>query len=117
MPMPYFQVYAASKAFVDRFSQSLNYEHPDIDIISIKPSEVSTPMTCNKELDIFTIMPNQCAEGVLDQLGYERASYGHWRHQLQGWLYEAVPERVFNYIFQKIFVDEEYRRRKNFKRQ
>lgn len=47
-PMPYLQVYAASKAYIDRLSLSLNYEYPELDIISIRPGEVSTPMTMNK---------------------------------------------------------------------
>ena len=28
IPLSYFQIYAATKAFVDRLSQSLKYEHP-----------------------------------------------------------------------------------------
>ena len=38
IPMSYFQVYSATKAFVDRLSLSLKYEHPDIDILTIRPS-------------------------------------------------------------------------------
>lgn len=38
IPMSYFQVYCATKAFVDRLSLSLAYEHPKIDLISIRPS-------------------------------------------------------------------------------
>ncbi len=40
-------------------------------------------------------------------------SYGHWRHQLQGWLYEIVPHNTFNYIFSKIFLPSEFKRRKD----
>lgn len=63
-------------------------------------------MTCNKDTDILTITAGDCARGVIDQLGYEKATYGHWRHQLQGWLYEIVPENFFNYIFAKFVAPE-----------
>ncbi len=89
--MPLHNVYSASKAYVDTLSRALSYEYQkDIDILSLNPSEVCTPMTFHKK-DIFTISPKQCAEGMLDQLGYERQTNGHWSHQIQGGLYHAVP--------------------------
>ena len=91
IPMPLHNIYSASKAYVDRLSLALQYEYPDLDIIALRPSEVSTPMTYNKETDIFTITAEQCAEGFLDNLGYENATYGHWRHKMQGWFYDNVP--------------------------
>lgn len=61
-------------------------------------------MTFNKNVDIFTITSEQCAKGLLDQMGQaEATTYGHWRHQLQGWLTESVPEGFFIFIF-KNFV-------------
>ena len=50
-------VYSASKAFDDILSRSLGYEYPELDIISLRPSEVSTPMTYHKKKDILTIGP------------------------------------------------------------
>ena len=44
--------------FVDFLSRALSYEYAkQIDFLSVRPSEVSTPMTFNKGTDIFTIMP------------------------------------------------------------
>lgn len=61
IPMPYHNVYSASKAFVEILSRTLSYEYSGkIDIISLNPSEVCTPMTFNKK-DILTISPSQCA--------------------------------------------------------
>lgn len=107
LPLSYYNVYSATKAYVDRLSHTLAYEHPEIDIISIRPSEVSTPMTNNKELDIFTIKAEDCAEGIVNDLGSGPMSYGHWRHKLQGWLYEDVPEKLFMFIFHKYFIPAE----------
>lgn len=65
LSLPYFQVYCGTKAYVDRLSTSLSNEYPELDIMSVRPSEVSTPMTCNKPLDIFTISAEDCAKGIL----------------------------------------------------
>ena len=68
--MPLHNVYSASKAYVDRLTIALQYENPELDIVSLRPSEVSTPMTFNKKTDIMTITAEECAEGFLDNLGH-----------------------------------------------
>lgn len=95
--------YSASKAYVDFLSRALSYEYQEqIDIISLRPSEVSTPMTFNKKTDVMTILPEDCARGLLNDLGYERVTNGHWSHGLQSSLYHAVPEWLFNQVFLRI---------------
>ena len=112
IPMPYYNIYSATKSYVDILSRSLTYEYPSVDLLSLRPSEVSTPMTFNKDVDIFTITAEQCAEGLVDQIGQrETATYGHWRHQLQGWLYESVPEGFFNYIFKNFVAPADMKHR------
>lgn len=76
-----------------------------MDIMVLNPSEVCTPMTFHKK-DVFTISPRQCAEGMLNGLGYERQTNGHWSHQLQGALYRWVPEGVFNAIWMGVIAPE-----------
>lgn len=111
-------VYSASKAFDDFLSRSLSYEYPELDIISLRPSEVSTPMTCFKK-DIFTITPERCAEGLLKDLTYQRTSNGPICHQLQANFYNAVPEWLFNFVFRNFigpdFIQErrQYNERAN----
>ena len=56
-------------------------------------------MTFNKQTDILTILPEDCANGLLNDLGYESVSNGYWSHQLQGWLYGILPEEIFNYVW------------------
>lgn len=116
LSLPYFQVYCATKAYVDRLSTSLSNEYPQLDIISIRPSEVSTPMTCNKPLDIFTISAEDCARGILKEVGQATTSYGHWRHQLQGWLYDCVPDSLINLVFTKAVLPDDLKRRKQHNR-
>jgi short-subunit dehydrogenase len=104
--MPLHNVYSASKSFVDTFSRAISYEYsPQVDVMSLNPSEVCTPMTFHKK-DVFTISPQQCAEGMLDHLGHERQTNGHWSHQLQGALYRAIPERLFNAVWMGVIAPE-----------
>ena len=85
-------IYSSSKAFVDFLSRALSYEYGHkIDILSVRPSEVSTPMTFNKQTDIMTILPKDCARGLLRDLGHEKVTNGHWSHSLQGKLYHSLP--------------------------
>jgi 17beta-estradiol 17-dehydrogenase / very-long-chain 3-oxoacyl-CoA reductase len=98
--MPLHNVYSASKAYLDFLSRALSYEYQKtIDIISLRPSEVSTPMTHNKKTDLLTILPEDCARGLLNDLGHERVTNGHISHCLQGYLYHLLPECFFNYVF------------------
>lgn len=89
--MPLHNVYSASKAFVDCLSRALSYEYAGkIDVIALNPSEVCTAMTFHKK-DIFTVSPEQCAEGLMNDLGHDRRTNGHIAHKLQAALYHFVP--------------------------
>lgn len=89
-PLSGYHVYTASKAFDDFLGRSLSYDYPKIDIMTLRPSEVSTPMTSNKPLDIFTISPETCVEGTLRDLGWEKETNGAINHKIQSWLISLV---------------------------
>ena len=57
VPMTYYAVYGATKAFVKYLTLALVREDPNVDYLCIKPSEVSTAMTHFKKEDIMTISP------------------------------------------------------------
>lgn len=63
-------------------------------------------MTFNKGTDIFTIMPEKCAEGILNDLGFQDASNGYWTHKLQAALSNAVPEKFFMFLWQKFIAPD-----------
>jgi 17beta-estradiol 17-dehydrogenase / very-long-chain 3-oxoacyl-CoA reductase len=65
----------------------------------LNPSEVSTPMTYNKKLDLLTIAPKQCAEALLNDLGHDRMTNGHWTHKIQSSIYHFLPEPIFNFVW------------------
>ena len=47
----------------------------------------------------MTILPKDCAKGLLNDLGHERETNGHWSHSLQSVLYKSIPEGLNNYVF------------------
>lgn len=56
-------------------------------------------MTFNKKVDLMTILPKDCARGLINDLGHDRVTNGHWSHSLQAALYHSIPESVYNYVF------------------
>ena len=56
-------------------------------------------MTFNKQTDLMTIKPEDCARGMLNDLGYDTTTNGHWSHGFQSKLYHVVPECLYNYAF------------------
>ena len=105
-PAHHYNIYSASKAFADMLSRCLTREYNNVDIISICPSEVSTPMTGNKPTDIWTITTKQCVESSLNDLarGYTR-SEGHWRHKMQSLWLEQMPN-MFNWLWENFILND-----------
>jgi 17beta-estradiol 17-dehydrogenase / very-long-chain 3-oxoacyl-CoA reductase len=114
MPISYFNVYCATKAFTQMLSLSLAKEHTNIDFLSIRPSEVSTGMTFNKPLDIFTITAPQCTASILKELGRgSLESNGHWNHCIQEWLYtKVVPPKIYDFVWNN-FIIHDFRKQRN----
>lgn len=96
IPMSYYAVYGASKVYVKYLTSAIAPELPNIDFMVVKPSEVSTAMTHFKKQDIMTIMPIDCARGIMNDFasGLTETS-GHLNHKLQEVLYLAVPTWFF----------------------
>ena len=75
--------YCSSKLYDDFISRALSWENDKkIDILSVRPYFVSTPLTRNVST-VLHIDKNQCAKHSLRSLGYEKYTYGHWWHNLQ----------------------------------
>mmetsp|Transcript_12332 Transcript_12332/g.10634 ORF Transcript_12332/g.10634 Transcript_12332/m.10634 type:complete len:277 (+) Transcript_12332:54-884(+) len=80
--MAYYSTYSGTKAHVDMFTCSIADEYPDLDVMSLKPFDVSTKMIGYRQPDVMTITPEKCAKGALNDLGYQDGSYGHWMHKI-----------------------------------
>jgi len=91
MPKPYEQVYSASKAFHNFLSVGLSYEHPNLDILSMNPGPISTNLNDYKRLDLKTISAEDFVKVSLQNLGKTNHTYGHWKHRLDKWGMEHIP--------------------------
>ena len=86
MPAPFFKNSAATKVFDDYFSKALFYElrAKGVDVLSVKPGMVATPMTKRKEdWTQMIITAEECAKGSLDKAtGFQ--TYGGTLHEITG---------------------------------
>ncbi|XP_069192696.1 inactive hydroxysteroid dehydrogenase-like protein 1 [Procambarus clarkii] len=110
MSVPLLQVYCATKSFVNRFSEVLDFEYRSsgITVQNIIPSAVSTNMTRFDPLihteGLLTPNPNTFAAHALSTLGYARYTTGYWTHGIQSWLYEKAPSSLLAYAYMWRFM-------------
>uniref|UniRef100_A0A8C1VIM9 Hydroxysteroid (17-beta) dehydrogenase 3 n=1 Tax=Cyprinus carpio TaxID=7962 RepID=A0A8C1VIM9_CYPCA len=78
IPCPIYTLYAASKVFVERFSQGLQAEYKSKGIIiqTVAPFGVSTPMTGYQKPDMVTFTPEEFARSSLKYLKVGDQTYG-----------------------------------------
>ena len=106
IPVPFFDVYSASKAYVLRLTKCLAIDMPKVDWLVLNPSEVSTAMTGFKNLDIFTITPESCASATLDAWGHDLVTNGPLGHKIQSFLYSLLSEKIFNTAWFTLFAPQ-----------
>ena len=85
IPLPYLSIYCGTKAFVNNFSESLDYEFrgQNLDVFCLTPYYVSTKMTGFKKLSFDTITPEECVSSALKQFARgKKKSSGNWKHEL-----------------------------------
>jgi len=105
-PLPAFQTYGATKAFLDYFTQATSLEYPQIDCLSVRPGLVDTNMTKHSSQRYAPITPEQCAEATLEKVGYESVTYGHWKHRVLATVSGAIPAEVRNFVSKKAFTQK-----------
>jgi len=86
-------LYGATKAFVDYLSRGLKDEHSNIDFLSLKPAYVATKMT-GKEVGGIVVAPEKCVRSTLRALGHADSTYGNWKHSIQGFINDSIPDIV-----------------------
>lgn len=93
-PVPLIGIYAATKAFVDYFSRSLEHEYrgSGITVQTVMPGYVSTNMTSYSDLvhkpGVFIPNASTFAASTAHTLGYARRTTGYWVHGIQAHLLE-----------------------------
>lgn len=99
-PIPLLGIYAASKAFVEYFSEAFEAEYHDsgITVQTITPSYVSTNMTkFNDKVHIpsfFVPSARTFAAHALSTLGYTKYTTGYWTHGLQAFVVDNFLPRM-----------------------
>jgi len=93
-PVPGTSLYAGTKAFNHQFSESLAEEYWDqIDILSVLPHYVRTPMTSTLGTGDrwFAINPEECVKASMRSLGKSTSTIGHWKHALRALWQTLLP--------------------------
>ncbi|XP_054467772.1 17-beta-hydroxysteroid dehydrogenase type 3 [Anoplopoma fimbria] len=96
IPFPLYTLYAASKVFVERFSQSLQAEYNDKGIIiqAVAPFGVSTRMADYQTTNIVTLSPEDFVKSSLLYLRAGDKTYGSVCHIVLGWLLQSIPLKI-----------------------
>lgn len=101
-------LYSATKIFNHYLSKGLqeetNLNYPNIDWMSVKPLEVETVLSTTKADGFMVITPKQCAESILNDLGYEQETYTHWAHKIQAFvLINFLPKSLFYAVVKRFW--------------
>ncbi len=88
LPIPYYSVYGATKAFVEKLTDSLRYEYSNTKIVfqCLSPSVVKTKMTMDMDYEQVKKCPTNAiayAKNAITTLGYSDFTCGHWYHGYQ----------------------------------
>ncbi|KAM7391441.1 hypothetical protein PAMP_022130 [Pampus punctatissimus] len=96
VPFPLYSLYAASKVFVERFSQGLQAEYKDKGIIiqAVAPFGVSTRMAGFQQTNIVTLSPEDFVKSSLQYLRAGDKTYGSVCHKILGWLLQSIPLKI-----------------------
>lgn len=71
--------------FNSYFSKSMGEEYKGlIDVLSLKPGFVDTPLVTSVKDKELCISPEECAAGALKLLGRYEETSGHIKHELAG---------------------------------
>jgi 17beta-estradiol 17-dehydrogenase / very-long-chain 3-oxoacyl-CoA reductase len=105
-PIPYSNIYSASKVFSNYLTRALAYEQRGdrIDFVSVLPGYVATHLTKMKADGLFVITPREHARCVLNDLGYETETCGFWFHKVQYFIMKNLPDCIiYNPISDRLY--------------
>uniref|UniRef100_A0A3B4UGZ7 Hydroxysteroid (17-beta) dehydrogenase 3 n=1 Tax=Seriola dumerili TaxID=41447 RepID=A0A3B4UGZ7_SERDU len=98
IPFPMYTLYAASKVFVERFSQGLQAEYKDKGIIiqAVSPFGVSTRMAAYQKSNLVTLSPEDFVKSSLQYIRAGDKTPGSIYHIVLGWLLQTIPLKVLH---------------------
>jgi len=97
-PCPLLTVYSATKAYVDRFSTSLNAENKHVSVQVQSPFFVTTKLAKIRNPSITTPTPKAYARVGIKAIGYDADISPYWAHavlvEIMGWLSPFLVAKV-----------------------
>ncbi|XP_019733619.1 testosterone 17-beta-dehydrogenase 3-like [Hippocampus comes] len=101
IPFPMYSLYAASKIFVERFSQGLHAEYKDKGIIiqAVTPFGVSTRMVGYQQTNATMLAPQDFVTSSLQYIRAGDKTYGSLCHMFLGWLLHTIPLKILHTEF------------------
>lgn len=93
---PMYAVYAASKAFVNTFSQALYYECKGrgVDVQTQLPAFVTTKMSKLRQTSFFVCSTSAYAKAFCAHIGYGAFVVSWWTHALQMGALKYIPQSI-----------------------
>jgi 17beta-estradiol 17-dehydrogenase / very-long-chain 3-oxoacyl-CoA reductase len=97
-------LYSASKRF-NQFLTEVGAEASDssLDFVCVRPAWVSTPMTSNRQQDLFTCLPDDTIKGTFRALGRDTVVFGSRKHEWLGWVLQ-LGDMFFGYKLTRGFM-------------
>jgi 17beta-estradiol 17-dehydrogenase / very-long-chain 3-oxoacyl-CoA reductase len=94
---PQLTVYAASKAYINSWSNSLvdEYKRDNIHFESLTPFYVTSKLSKLRNASLTTPNPDTYVRSVLGHAGYERVHTGYWVHEIMLWGSRLLPISTF----------------------
>ncbi|KAK9807956.1 hypothetical protein WJX73_007431 [Symbiochloris irregularis] len=101
---PLYAVYAATKAYVDMFSKSLDLEYRPygISVQNQAPAFVATKMSKIRKATIDAPTPAKWAASAIRHIGYESSSCPYWFHAIMWSISASLPESVVSHYVLKM---------------
>lgn len=98
IPFPFYILYAASKTFVERFSQGLQaeYKHKGIIIQAVAPFGVSTRMAAYQQTNIVTLSAEYFVKSSLQYIRAGDRTNGSVCHTVLGWILQHIPLKILH---------------------
>jgi short-subunit dehydrogenase len=102
LPSPGIAEYSACKAYNRWLSRALDIEYRnnklvDLDVLTVHPASVKSQMNSGRYT--CTITRDQHAWAVINSLGWDSETHGHWNHGLRDFLLKYEPfYSINNYV-------------------
>lgn len=94
-------LYLSTKLFNKYLSKGLHLEEPELDVLCVKPSLVSTKMAQINPDSKFVITAKECVFSIFKEFVHEYDTYGSWKHKIRSFHYKLFPERQFFEYYSK----------------